>query len=130
MRAAPPPALADSCAQDDPATLEEHRVWKKNAPLLYDLAMTHTLEWPSLTVQWLPVRASTVQAARRGVRRRAHAAAQDVHECAEYKAQRLLLGTQADAGEQNYLLVAEAKARRGGAALASRPRGVCARCAS
>ena len=30
-----------------------------------------------------------------------------------YSAQRLLLGTQADAGEQNYLLIAEAKARRG-----------------
>ena len=31
-----------------------HRVWKKNSPFLYDLVMTHALEWPSLTVQWLP----------------------------------------------------------------------------
>lgn len=57
--------------------------------------MTHELEYPSLTVQWLP---DVVE--RDGV---------------DFKRQRLLLGTQADAGEQNYLLIAEAKAR-------SRPR--------
>lgn len=33
---------------------EEYKVWKKNAPYLYDLVVTHALEWPSLTVQWLP----------------------------------------------------------------------------
>ncbi|VDO93048.1 unnamed protein product [Soboliphyme baturini] len=33
---------------------EEYKIWKKNAPFLYDLIMTHALEWPSLTVQWLP----------------------------------------------------------------------------
>lgn len=27
---------------------------EKNTPFLYDLVMTHALEWPSLTVQWLP----------------------------------------------------------------------------
>ena len=37
--------------------MEEHKLWKKNAPLLYDLTMAHVLEYPSLTVQWLPVRA-------------------------------------------------------------------------
>ena len=92
--------------------IEEHRVWKKNAPLLYDLAMAHLLEYPSLTVQWLPVRACGAGgAAALGLRLRAHAAAQDVVDGAGYTAQRLLLGTQADAGEQNYLLLAEAKAR-------------------
>ncbi len=35
---------------------EEYKVWKKNAPYLYDLVVTHALEWPSLTVQWLPDR--------------------------------------------------------------------------
>ena len=34
---------------------EEYKIWKKNTPFLYDLVMTHNLEWPSLTVQWLPV---------------------------------------------------------------------------
>uniref|UniRef100_H3AWK9 Histone-binding protein RBBP4-like N-terminal domain-containing protein n=1 Tax=Latimeria chalumnae TaxID=7897 RepID=H3AWK9_LATCH len=30
---------------------EEHTIWKKNMPFLYDLVLTHR---PSLTVQWLP----------------------------------------------------------------------------
>mmetsp|Transcript_8482 Transcript_8482/g.29009 ORF Transcript_8482/g.29009 Transcript_8482/m.29009 type:complete len:91 (-) Transcript_8482:1129-1401(-) len=33
---------------------EEYKIWKKNAPFLYDLIMTHALEWPSLTIQWIP----------------------------------------------------------------------------
>lgn len=33
---------------------EEFAVWKKNTPFLYDLVISHALEWPSLTVQWLP----------------------------------------------------------------------------
>ena len=33
---------------------EEYKVWKKNSPFLYDLVYTHALEWPTLTVQWLP----------------------------------------------------------------------------
>jgi len=33
---------------------EEYKIWKKNTPFLYDLVMTHALEWPSLTAQWLP----------------------------------------------------------------------------
>jgi len=33
---------------------EEYKIWKKNTSFLYDLVMTHALEWPSLTVQWLP----------------------------------------------------------------------------
>uniref|UniRef100_A0A5F9D3X3 Histone-binding protein RBBP4-like N-terminal domain-containing protein n=1 Tax=Oryctolagus cuniculus TaxID=9986 RepID=A0A5F9D3X3_RABIT len=32
----------------------EYKIWKKHTPLLCDLVMTHTLEWPSLTAQWLP----------------------------------------------------------------------------
>ncbi|OMJ27192.1 Histone acetyltransferase type B subunit 2 [Smittium culicis] len=33
---------------------EEYKIWKKNSPFLYDLLITHALEWPSLTVQWFP----------------------------------------------------------------------------
>ena len=33
---------------------EEYKIWKKNAPFLYNLVITHALEWPSLTTQWLP----------------------------------------------------------------------------
>ena len=27
---------------------------KKNAPYLYDLVITHALDWPTLTCQWFP----------------------------------------------------------------------------
>merc|ERR1719193_1822124 len=51
-------ASGDSENQGDPAEErvinEEYKIWKKNTPFLYDLVMTHALEWPSLTVQWLP----------------------------------------------------------------------------
>ena len=41
--------------ETDPSVIdEEYKIWKKNTPFLYDLVMTHALEWPSLTVQWLP----------------------------------------------------------------------------
>lgn len=33
---------------------QEYKIWRKNTPFLYDLVVTHALEWPSLTVQWLP----------------------------------------------------------------------------
>ena len=68
---------------------EEYKVWKKNAPFLYDLVMTHALEFPSLTVQWFP---DVVEGKDGG---------DDVH--------RLLLGTHASEGEQNYLMIAETK---------------------
>jgi hypothetical protein len=64
---------------------EEYKLWKKNAPFLYDLVVSHALEWPSLTVQWFP----------------------DLEkpEGKDYYVQRLLLGTHTD-GEQNYLQIA------------------------
>jgi len=40
----------------------QYKIWKKNTPFLYDLVLTHALEWPSLTMQ-----------ARRGGRPRARA---------------------------------------------------------
>ena len=33
---------------------EEYKIWKKNTPFLYDLVLTHALEWPSLTCEFLP----------------------------------------------------------------------------
>lgn len=65
---------------------EEYKIWKKNTPFLYDLIMTHALEWPSLTVQWLPDSKRS--------------------EGADFSVHRLLLGTHTSQGEQNYLLVA------------------------
>lgn len=34
--------------------LEEYKLWKKNAPYLYDMMITHSLSWPSLSVQFFP----------------------------------------------------------------------------
>ena len=33
---------------------------KKNAPYLYDVVITHALDWPSLTCQWFPDKESYV----------------------------------------------------------------------
>lgn len=33
---------------------EEYRHWKKNAPYLYDMVVSHSLVWPSLSVQFFP----------------------------------------------------------------------------
>eukprot|EP00823_Brevimastigomonas_motovehiculus_P002527 TRINITY_DN1543_c0_g1_i1.p1 TRINITY_DN1543_c0_g1~~TRINITY_DN1543_c0_g1_i1.p1 ORF type:complete len:448 (-),score=105.20 TRINITY_DN1543_c0_g1_i1:454-1797(-) len=66
---------------------EEYKVWKKNTPFLYDLVMTHALEWPSLTVQWLP----------------------DKRTEKDYSIQRLILGTHTSDNEPNYLMIAEIK---------------------
>lgn len=80
---------------------EEYKVWKKNAPYLYDLVVTHALEWPSLTVQWLP-----------DIELYAHL---HLLQCSlfifrpegkDYNIQRLLLGTHTSEGEANYLQIA------------------------
>ncbi|VDN36943.1 unnamed protein product, partial [Gongylonema pulchrum] len=65
---------------------EEYKIWKKNTPFLYDMVMTHALEWPSLTVQWLP----------------------DVQrvEGSDYTTHRLILGTHTS-DEQNHLVIAK-----------------------
>lgn len=47
-------AAAFDDAVEERVINEEYKIWKKNTPFLYDLVMTHALEWPSLTAQWLP----------------------------------------------------------------------------
>ncbi|VDM16955.1 unnamed protein product [Hydatigera taeniaeformis] len=64
---------------------EEYKIWKKNTPFLYDLVMTHALEWPSLTAQWLPEITRP--------------------EGKDYSIHRLILGTHTS-DEQNHLLIA------------------------
>uniref|UniRef100_A0A8C4R956 Histone-binding protein RBBP4-like N-terminal domain-containing protein n=1 Tax=Eptatretus burgeri TaxID=7764 RepID=A0A8C4R956_EPTBU len=44
-----PDDAAEECVMD-----RGHEVWRKNTPFLYDLVTIQVLEWPSLTVQWLP----------------------------------------------------------------------------
>lgn len=68
---------------------EEYKIWKKNTPFLYDLVMVHALEWPSLTVQWLPEHSSS--------------------KTDKYVRERIILGTHTSGAEQNYLLIADVK---------------------
>uniref|UniRef100_A0A0A9DQV6 Nfc104 n=1 Tax=Arundo donax TaxID=35708 RepID=A0A0A9DQV6_ARUDO len=51
--ASPPPPAASA------EEMEEYQNWKKNAAVLYDMVISHPLEWPSLTVQWLPSESPT-----------------------------------------------------------------------
>jgi histone-binding protein RBBP4 len=64
---------------------EEYKIWKKNSPFLYDFVMTYSLDWPSLTIQWLPDKSVT----------------------SSTTAHKLILGTQSDGTDQNYLMIAD-----------------------
>ncbi|RKP37932.1 WD40-repeat-containing domain protein [Dimargaris cristalligena] len=66
---------------------EEYKIWKKNSPFLYDLLVTHALEWPTLTCQWFP----------------------DIErpDGKNYTLQRLLMGTHTSGNEQNYIQIAQ-----------------------
>jgi len=68
---------------------QEYRVWKKNAPLLYDVVLTHCLTWPTLTCDWLPDRTTPPGA--------------------DYTVQKLIVGTQTLDGNDNYLMIMQAK---------------------
>lgn len=78
----------DSTEQDmlERTINEEHKIWKKNAPFLYDIIVTHAFEWPSLTCQWFP----------------------DIErpEGKPYSIQRMLLGTYTSGNEPEYLEIA------------------------
>jgi len=77
--------------------VEEYKVWKKNCPFLYDLVMAHALEWPSLTIQWLPTRQLT-----------------DTLSC-----QKLLMGTHSSE-EKNYVIISSVYLPRDGAPVEGR----------
>ncbi|KAL0735067.1 hypothetical protein Bca4012_011277 [Brassica carinata] len=68
---------------------EDYKIWKKNTPFLYDLVITHALEWPSLTVEWLPER--------------------DEPSGKDYSVQKMILGTHTSDNEANYLMIAQAQ---------------------
>lgn len=66
---------------------EEYKIWKKNTPFLYDLVITHALEWPSLTVEWLPEKEEPAGK--------------------DYSVQKMILGTHTSENEPNYLMLAQ-----------------------
>lgn len=51
---------ADDVLNEERQINDDYKIWKKNSAFLYDLIMTHALEWPSLTVQWLPSASKSV----------------------------------------------------------------------
>ena len=67
----------------------QYKIWKKNTPFLYDLVLTHALEWPSLTLQWLPDSRKPPNK--------------------DYSVHKLILGTHTNDGDQNYLMIAEVR---------------------
>jgi histone-binding protein RBBP4 len=52
--AVPVEVVEDAEANAAMISNEEYKIWKKNSPYLYDLVVTHALEWPTLTCQWFP----------------------------------------------------------------------------
>nr|SCA59490.1 CAF1-55DUP [Drosophila subobscura] len=79
-------AIANANDIDDHVIIDDYKIWKKNIPLLYDEIVTHVLEWPSFTVQWLP-----------------GAIRQDGD---EYSMHRLILGTDTANKVPNHLMIA------------------------
>ncbi|WFC98420.1 Histone acetyltransferase type B subunit 2 [Malassezia yamatoensis] len=67
---------------------EEYKIWKKNSPFLYDMVITHALEWPTLTIQWFPDK--------------------EVFADKGFARHRLLMGTHTSGQDQNYLQIATA----------------------
>jgi len=79
----------------------EYKIWKKNTPYLYDFVMTHSLEWPSLTCQWLPnVQKGSSSSSSNNKQGGGGGGGPQLDEHS------LLLGTHTT-GEQNYLMVAK-----------------------
>ncbi|KDP29661.1 hypothetical protein JCGZ_18823 [Jatropha curcas] len=70
---------------------EEFSVWKKNTPFLYDLVISHPLEWPSLTVQWVPLSAPVPHPTD-----------------PSFAVHRLVLGTHTSDDFPNFLMIADA----------------------
>jgi len=87
----------------------EYKIWKKNTPYLYDFVMTHSLEWPSLTCQWLPKVKPVGGGGSGGTDSTAAAVEHSV-----------LIGTHTAAGDQNYLMVASVNLPKGDAVVDNR----------
>ncbi|KAJ6623045.1 histone acetyltransferase type B subunit 2 [Mycena sp. CBHHK59/15] len=76
----------DLAAEEENKLINEYKTWKKNAPYLYDIVITHALDWPSLTCQWFPDKESPANK--------------------PYTTHRLLIGTHTSGQAQDYLQIA------------------------
>ena len=66
---------------------QEYKVWKYNSHYLYDTLFISAVEWPSLTLSWLP----------------------DYEVNDGIVTQKLVIGTHTTSNEQNYLLICKIK---------------------
>lgn len=81
---------------------EEYKIWKKNSPFLYDLVVTHALQWPSLTVQWLPDHKKCVELWSQACTFSCASRVEGT-DLAEHK---MILGTHTSDAERNHLMIA------------------------
>lgn len=65
---------------------KNYLTWKKNSPLIYDIMISHTLEWPSLSIEFFPE--------------------YTISSDEEMKTHRLLMGTHTNKEEPNYIMIA------------------------
>jgi histone-binding protein RBBP4 len=68
---------------------DSQKIWKKNAPYLYDVLITWGLDWPSLCVEWLPK--------------------VDYVPKRNFYLQHLILGTNTSGAEPNFLLICKTR---------------------
>ena len=69
--------------------IEEFKVWKSQIPFLYDICISHAIQWPSLTVEWLPERVDASDGC--------------------FSTQKIIMGTCADDNKPNYLILAQVR---------------------
>lgn len=80
------------------------RCRKKNAPYLYDVVITHALDWPSLTCQWFPDKEACVKCSFRSFKSAKSTLRRPANK--PYTTHRLLLGTHTSGQAQDYLQIA------------------------
>ncbi|EEA05047.1 uncharacterized protein CMU_041170 [Cryptosporidium muris RN66] len=66
---------------------DEFYFWRRNCPYLYDSMLSYTLEWPTLTLDWLPNSYKSADGT--------------------YSVHKIIFGTHTNGEDQNHLIVAE-----------------------
>ncbi|EEA07794.1 uncharacterized protein CMU_028680 [Cryptosporidium muris RN66] len=81
---------------------EKHKIWKENTSLLYDNIMTHIMEWPSLTIEWMKAIDSEMDEETEDV---IYNDKQDSSRSEEIIKNSILLGTHTSGNDQDYIII-------------------------
>ena len=73
---------------DENISVDDYTIWKKNSPYLYDVLMTFGLDWPSLTINFIP---------------------NNKIEKFNFYQQKMVLGTHTSGQESEYLMIAKTR---------------------